>query len=162
MGEEQFDLGLREPIEASSLWDDVSDELVVPFAGGLVGGPVGVREERPHAPSLPLSIGKIESDYKFLYADIGLLSASFSYDEIKAIIRGSLGINKGYLYEAAIGETLRKNGVKTYYFGKSSGLKVDYVISYKGNTTLIEAKSKTGNAKSSKTIMNDPGHYGKT
>jgi uncharacterized protein len=47
-------------------------------------------------------------------------------------------------------------------FAKESGLKIDFVISYNGYATLIEAKSKTSNTKSSKTIMQHPEHYGKT
>lgn len=128
----------------------------------LVNAGVVFKANNVTAPSLPLSIGKIENDYKLLYSDIGLLTASFSYDEIKAIIRDQLGINKGYLYEAAVGETLRKVGLTPYYFGKPSKLEIDYVISYKGYATLIEAKTKTGNTKSAKVVMNDPAHYGKT
>ena len=128
----------------------------------LVNAGIVFKTNNVASPSLPLSVGAIENDYKLLYADIGLLTASFSYDEIKAIVRDHLGMNKGYLYEAAVGETLRKNGIKPYYFRKASGLEIDYVISYQGNATLIEAKSKTGNTKSAKTVMGDPGHYGKT
>ena len=36
------------------------------------------------------------------------------------------------------------------------------VISYNGYSTLLEVKAKTGNTKSSKTVMNHPDHYGKT
>lgn len=36
------------------------------------------------------------------------------------------------------------------------------MISYKGYATLVEAKTKTGNTKASKTVMNHPEHYGKT
>lgn len=128
----------------------------------LVNAGVALKVNNVTAPSLPLSIGKIENDYKLLYADIGLLTAAFSYDEIKATLRGQLGVNKGYLYEAAVGETLCKIGLTPYYFGKPSKLEIDYVISYDGYATLIEAKSKTGNTKSAKVVMNDPNHYGKT
>lgn len=128
----------------------------------LVNAGVAFRVHNVTAPSLPLSIGKIENDYKLLYADIGLLTAAFSYDEIKATILGNLGINKGYLYEAAVGETLRKNGLTPYYFGKPSKLEIDYVLSYQGHATLVEAKTKTGNTKSAKVVMSDPAHYGPT
>ena len=47
-----------------------------------------------------------------------------------------------------------------YYFRKNSGLEVDFVISFKGYSTLIEVKAKNGNVKSSKTIMSHPDHYG--
>ena len=44
--EEEIDLLLRQEVQADALGDDVSDELVVPLAARLVGGLVGVREER--------------------------------------------------------------------------------------------------------------------
>jgi len=128
----------------------------------LVNAGVAFKVHNVSAPSLPLSIGKVESDYKLLYTDIGLLTASFTYEEIKATIRDQLGVNKGYLYEAAVGETLHKTGLAPYYFGKPSKLEIDYVISYDGHATLLEAKAKTGNTKSAKTVMADSSHYGKT
>lgn len=51
---------------------------------------------------------------------------------------------------------------KPFCFAEERGLKIDFVIFYNGYATLIEAKSKTGNTKSSKTIMQHPEHYGKT
>ncbi len=54
MGEEELDLGLGEPVEAPSFWDDVSDELVVPLARGLVRGSVWVGEEGFGPPILDL------------------------------------------------------------------------------------------------------------
>ena len=49
-----------------------------------------------------------------------------------------------------------------FYFRKNSGLESDLVISYQGFATLVEAKAKTGNTKSSNQVMNHPEHYGKT
>lgn len=50
-----------------------------------------------------------------------------------------------------------------FSFLKSTfGLTLSFVISYDASSTLIEAKSKSGNTKSSKTIMKHPDHYGKT
>lgn len=57
---------------------------------------------------------------------------------------------------------MNKAGIKHFYFSKESGLEIDFVISYNWYATLIEAKAKTGNTKSSKTVMKHPEHYGKT
>lgn len=57
---------------------------------------------------------------------------------------------------------MNKAGIEPFYFSKESGLEIDFVISYNGYATLIEAKAKTGNTKSSKTVMKHPEHYGKT
>ena len=44
----------------------------------------------------------------------------------------------------------------------TSKLEIDYVLSYQGHATLVEAKTKTGNTKSAKVVMSDPAHYGPT
>ncbi len=113
-------------------------------------------------PSLPLAIKKIESDYKLYYSDIGMVTTQCGYDTIKAIMEDSLGMNKGAVYEAAIADSLYKSNIPLYYFAKNSGLEIDFVISHLGHSTLVEVKSKTGNTKSSKTVMSHPEHYGKT
>lgn len=76
--------------------------------------------------------------------------------------QGNLGQGKGAIYEALVFDSLNKAGVDTYYFAKNTGLKIDFVISYKGFATLIETKAKNVNTKSSKTVMKHLEHYGKT
>ena len=112
--------------------------------------------------SLPLAVKKIESDFKLYYADIGMMITQCGYDTIRSIMEDTLGMNKGDIFEAAVADSLYKANIPVYYFAKNSGLEVDFVISYEGHSTLIEAKAKTGNTKSSKTIMSHPEHYGKT
>lgn len=113
-------------------------------------------------PALPLGVRKIDADYKLFYADIGILINVLGYDIIQGVLENKLGVNKGYLYEAVVADSLYKANIPLYYFGKGSGLEVDFVISYQGEATLVEAKATTGNTKSSKTIMRNPDHYGKT
>ena len=86
----------------------------------------------------------------------------YGLDIISAINKGELGQGKGAIYEALVFDALNKANIETFYFAKESGLEIDFVISYNGYSTLIEAKAKTGNTKSSKTVMNHPEHYGKT
>ena len=112
--------------------------------------------------SLPLTVSKIESNFRLYYSDISIFMAMCGFDTIKALMQDSLGMNKGQIYEAALADSLYKAFIPTYYFRKSSGLEIDFVISYLGYSTLIEAKAKKGNAKSSKTIMNNKEHYGVT
>lgn len=128
----------------------------------LVNACVATKANNVTSLSTPLSIGRVESEFKLFYADIGLLTASFAYDEIKSIVQGTLGPSKGYLYESAVAESLAKAGIELHYFAKPSGLEIDFVISYQGKSTLVEAKAKNGNTKSAKTIMSDPARYGKT
>lgn len=113
-------------------------------------------------PSLPLEGQKIEAQFKLFPEDIGIVMAMYGIDAVAAINKGNLTQGKGAIYEAAVFDSLNKAGIKPYYFAKESGLEIDFVISYNGYATLIEAKAKTGNTKSSKTVMKHPEHYGKT
>lgn len=113
-------------------------------------------------PSLPLVGEKVESQFKLFPEDIGIVTAMYGIDTIRAINKGDLGQGKGAIYEALAFDSFNKAGIEPYYFSKESGLEIDFVISYNGFPTLVEVKAKTGNAKSSKTIMKHPEHYGKT
>lgn len=113
-------------------------------------------------PSLPLAGAKIESQFKLFPEDIGIVTAMYGIDTVSSINKGDLGQGKGAIYEAIVFESLNKAGIEAYYFAKESGLEIDFVISYDGCSTLVEAKAKTGNTKSSKTVMKHPEHYGKT
>ena len=115
-----------------------------------------------NTPSLPLSGEKIESQFKLFPEDIGIVTSMYGIDTVIAINKGELGQGKGAIYEALVFDSLYKAGIIPYYFAKESGLEIDFVISYKNCVTLIEAKAKTGNTKSSKTVMQHPEHYGKT
>lgn len=113
-------------------------------------------------PSLPLIGEKIESQFKLFPEDIGIVTSMYGIDTVAAINQGNLGQGKGAIYEALVFDSLNKAGIEPYYFAKESGLEIDFVISYNGFSTLIEAKATTGNTKSSKTVMKHKDHYGKT
>ncbi len=115
-----------------------------------------------YIPSLPLIGEKIESQFKLFPEDIGIVTSMFGIDTIQSMNKGELGQGKGAIYESLVFDSLIKTGITPYYFGKETGLEIDFVISYKGYATLLEVKAKTGNIKSSKTVMNHPEHYGKT
>lgn len=112
--------------------------------------------------SLPLAGEKIESQFKLFPSDIGIVTSMYGIDTVVAINKGELGQGKGALYETIVFDSLYKAEITPYYFAKESGLEIDFVISYNGFPTLIEAKAKTGNTKSSKTVMKNTSHYGKT
>ncbi|MCI2111702.1 MAG: AAA family ATPase [Bacilli bacterium] len=113
-------------------------------------------------PSLPLNGARIESQFKLFPEDIGIVTSMYGVDTIAGINRGDMGQGKGAIFEAAVFDSLNKAGIEPYYFAKESGLEVDFVIPYNGFPTLVEAKAKNGNTKSSKTVMKNSDHYGKT
>ena len=113
-------------------------------------------------PATPLSVNVISNQYKVFTTDIGMLVGMLEDGTTDAILSGALGMGKGMLYEELIAEALYKRGGKMFYFSKNGGLELDFVINYRGNSTILEVKAKDGNSKSAKTVMAHPDHYGKT
>ena len=128
----------------------------------LINANVAFKARNVQVPALPLAARQIESDFKLFYSDIGILVAMSGYDTINALMKDSLGMNKGFLFESVVAESLYKADIPVYHFKKNSGLEIDFVISYDGYATLVEVKAKNGNTKSSKTVMSNPDHYGIT
>ena len=58
------------------------------------------------------------------------------------------------MFENLAADILTKMGRRLYYFHKDSGLEINFVIRYGGQSTLLEVKASTGNAKSTKTVLN--------
>ena len=113
-------------------------------------------------PATPLSVNMVTNQYKVFTTDIGMLVGMLEDGTTDAILAGALGMGKGMLYEALIADALYKRGGRLFYFAKESGLELDFVINYLGNSTILEVKARDGNAKSAKTVMAHPDHYGKT
>ena len=113
-------------------------------------------------PATPLSVNAIGNQYKVFTADIGMLVGMLEDGTTDAILSGNLGMGKGMLYEALIADALYKRGGRLFYFAKESGLELDFVINYHGEAAILEVKAVNGNAKSAKTVLSHPDHYGKT
>ena len=113
-------------------------------------------------PATPLSVNAIFNQYKVFTTDIGMLVGMLEDGATDAILSGALGMGKGMLYEALVADAIYKRGGRLFYFAKKSGLELDFVINYFGNSTILEVKARDGNTKSAKTVMSHPDHYGKT
>ena len=113
-------------------------------------------------PSLPLKGHVIKSQFKLFPEDIGIVTSMYGLDTIVAMNKGDLGQGKGAIYESLVFDAFNKTGIDTFYFAKETGLEIDFVICYNGCSYLVEAKSKDGNTKSSKTVMKNKDHYGPT
>ena len=113
-------------------------------------------------PATPLSVNAIPNQYKVFTTDIGMLVGMLEDGTTDAVLSGNLGMGKGMLYEALIADALYKRGGRLFYFAKESRLELDFIINYLGDSTILEVKARDGNAKSAKTVMAHPDHYGKT
>lgn len=108
---------------------------------------------------LPLDGNAEEDVFKVYMRDMGLFVSMLEDGTQYDILQGNLYGYKGAIFENLIADIFAKMGRKLYYFHKTSGLEVDFVIRYKGECTLVEVKAATGNVKSTKTILNHPEKY---
>ena len=113
-------------------------------------------------PATPLSVNMISNQFKVFTTDIGMLVGMLEDGTTDAILSGNLGMGKGMIYEELIADALYKRGGRFFYFSKDSGLELDFVINYYGDSTILEVKAKDGNTKCAKTVMMHPDHYGRT
>ncbi len=108
---------------------------------------------------LPLDGNAEEDTFKVYMCDTGLFVSMLEDGTQFDILQGDLYGYKGAIFENLIADIFTKMGRKLYYFHKDSGLEVDFVIRYQGKCTLVEVKARSGNVKSTKTILNHPEKY---
>ncbi|MDO4497743.1 MAG: DUF4143 domain-containing protein, partial [Bacteroidales bacterium] len=110
-------------------------------------------------PELPLSGNALPDCFKIYMADTGLFISMLDEGTQADILQGNLQSFKGAIYENVLADILGKMGRKLYYFQKPDSIEIDFVIRYKGKSTPLECKAKTGNAKSLKTLLKHPEKY---
>jgi len=108
---------------------------------------------------LPLDGNADQDVFKVYMKDTGLFVSMLEDGTQFDILQGNLLGYKGAIFENLIADIFTKMGRKLYYFHKDSGLEVDFVIRYQGECTLVEVKARSGNVKSTKTILNHPEKY---
>lgn len=110
-------------------------------------------------PELPLDGNAIQDIFKVYMMDSGLLIAMLEDGTQFDVLQGNLYGYKGAIFENLAADILAKMGRKLYYYHKDSGLEIDFVMRYAGQSTLLEVKATTGNTKSAKTILKHPEKY---
>ena len=110
-------------------------------------------------PELPLDGNAISDVFKVYMQDTGLFVSMLEDGTQYDILQGNLYGYKGAIFENLMADIFTKMGRKLYYYHKDSGLEIDFVIRYKGKSTLVEVKATTGNTKSTKTILSHPEKY---
>ena len=110
-------------------------------------------------PELPLDGNAIQDIFKVYMVDSGLLIAMLEDGTQFDVLQGNLYGYKGAIFENLAADILTKMGRKLYYFHKDSGMEIDFVMRYAGQSTLLKVKSTTGNTKSTKTVLNHPEKY---
>lgn len=110
-------------------------------------------------PELPLDGNAVEDVFKVYMQDTGLFVSMLEDGTQYDILQGNLLGYKGAIFENLVADLFRKMKRPLYYFHKDSGLEIDFVIRWKGESTLVEVKATTGNTKSLRTVLNQPEKY---
>lgn len=108
---------------------------------------------------LPLSGNALHDSFKVFMADTGLFISMLDEGTQSDILQGSLYGYKGAIYENVVADILGKMGRKLYYFHKTDGIEIDFMMRYNGECTPLECKARTGNAKSLSTLLKHPEKY---
>ncbi len=108
---------------------------------------------------LPLDGNAEEDVFKVYMRDSGLFLSMLEQGTQADVLQGNLLGYKGAIFENIIADVFSKMGRNLYYYHKNSGLEVDFLMRYKGECTLVEVKSNTGNIKSTKTILKNNAVY---
>ncbi|MBQ0054006.1 MAG: DUF4143 domain-containing protein, partial [Bacteroidales bacterium] len=108
---------------------------------------------------LPLDGNKIQSEFKVYMAYIGLLISMLEDGTQSSILEGNLLGYKGAIFENLAADIFGKMGRKLYYYHKDTGVELDFLIRYRNECVPVECKSRTGNAKSMKTVLAHPEKY---
>lgn len=108
---------------------------------------------------LPLDGNAIRSEFKVYMADTGLFVSMLEEGTAWSIAQGELYTYKGAIFENLLADIFGKMGRKLYYYHKNGGVELDFLIRYYGECVPIECKSVNGNAKSMKTVLQNPDKY---
>lgn len=110
-------------------------------------------------PELPLEGNACQDKFKVYMADIGLFVGMLEDGTERDILQGDLFGYKGVIFENLVADFFIKMKRPLYYFRKDSGLEIDFIMCYKGEAVLLEVKTKSGNTKSTRTILKHPEKY---
>ena len=120
---------------------------------------ISVRCYNLEIPELPLDGNAMQDVFKVYMQDTGLFISMLEDGTQFDILQGNLYGYKGAIFENLMADIFAKMGRRLYYFHKDSGLEVDFIIRHKREATLVEVKAKTGDTKSTKTILSHPEKY---
>ena len=72
------------------------------------------------------------------------------------VLNGSLYSYKGAIVEKYVVGVLSQMGRELYYYRKTSGMEIDFVIRFRGECTPLECKASSGNTKTTRTVLKPP------
>ena len=95
-------------------------------------------------PSYPLIENSGKNLLKLYLNDVGILSALYYRNNIKAIIDDIRSINLGSVYETVVAQELKAHGYNLYYYDNKKHGEVDFLIDDADNLSNIPLEIKSG------------------
>lgn len=95
-------------------------------------------------PSYPLIENSGKNLLKLYLNDVGILSALYYRNNIKAIIDDIRSINLGSVYETVVAQELKAHGYNLYYYDNKKNGEVDFLIDDADNLSNIPFEIKSG------------------
>ena len=95
-------------------------------------------------PSYPLIENSGKNLLKLYLNDVGILSALYYRNNIKAIIDDIRSINLGSVYETVVAQELKAHGYNLYYYDNKKNGEVDFLIDDADNLSNIPLEIKSG------------------
>lgn len=110
----------------------------------LISAGVALEVKAISKPSYPLIENSGKNLLKLYLNDVGILSALYYRNNIKAIIDSVTSINLGSIYETVVAQELKAHGYNLYYYDNKKNGEVDYLIDDADNLSNIPIEVKSG------------------
>lgn len=105
---------------------------------------------------IPLKVYSKDDHFKIYLMDTGLLVSMLGKEAQRLLLMNELGIAKGAIYENIIATILKYNNHELYYYERSSGLEIDFIIEKDAKVVALEVKSgENTKSRSLQTLLQD-------
>lgn len=95
-------------------------------------------------PAYPLVENSGKNLLKLYLNDVGILTAIYYHNNIKAIMSDIKSINLGTVYETVVAQELKAHGYELYYYDNKKNGEVDFLIDDTDNLSNIPLEIKSG------------------
>ena len=94
-------------------------------------------------PNFPVGLSEDNAAFKLFMNDVGLLTSRLMGEVALDIISRKTGINYGSIYENAVAQELKVQGIRLHYFSNKRIGEVDFIVEDKalGKVLAVEVKS---------------------
>jgi hypothetical protein len=110
----------------------------------LISAGVTLEVKAISKPSYPLIENSGKNLLKLYLNDVGILSAIYYRNNIKAVMDDIRSINLGSVYETVVAQELKAHGYRLYYYDNKKNGEVDFLIDDADNLSNIPIEVKSG------------------